>query len=257
MTARFVLASVVLSLVLAAAPSPAKAPDYAEMIRQWHQAAPLSTRPFAPAGWPALVLQMVNTGERVELMPEHSTGGFSAEDLARAAKGLRDPKSGESMPVNTRVLDLAYQLETHFDVAMIRVVSGYRGPRGTNGNHGRGRAIDLIVPGVSDEDVATFARRIGFVGVGIYPESGFIHLDVRSSSFFWSDSSRPGKKSQVVQILPELSAQADADALGRGEPPGEGGESPPDDDASKPVFFDQSDCTNLPGPTLLRKCGKK
>ena len=35
-----------------------------------------------------------------------------------------------------------------------------------------------MVPGVKDEEVAKYARQTGFVGVGIYPTSGFVHVDV-------------------------------------------------------------------------------
>jgi hypothetical protein len=98
------------------------------------------------------------------------------------------------------------------------VISGYRAPKpGKASNHGKGRAIDLVVPGTPDEDVAKFAREIGFVGVGIYPTSGFVHVDVRDRSYFWIDSSGPGKRNRERGILGDLAKRSDAAASARGE----------------------------------------
>lgn len=79
--------------------------------------------------------------------------------------------------------------------------------------------MDLVVPGASDEDVAKFAREEGFSGVGIYPVSGFVHIDVRERSYFWVDTSGPGKRSRVRGLLADLAARSDAAALARGERP--------------------------------------
>jgi hypothetical protein len=84
-------------------------------------------------------------------------------------------------------------------------------------NHGKGRAMDLVVPGASDEDVARFARDEGFAGVGIYPVSGFVHIDVRERSYFWVDPSGPGKRSRIRGVLADLAARSDAQAQARGE----------------------------------------
>ena len=74
--------------------------------------------------------------------------------------------------VDPRTLALVYRIQVHFGAPEIRVVSGYRVPKpGSHSNHGKGRAMDLVVPGVADEDVARFARGLGFVGVGVYPTS--------------------------------------------------------------------------------------
>ncbi len=77
--------------------------------------------------------------------------------------------------------------------------------------------MDFIVPGARDEDVAAFARTLGFVGVGIYPVSGFVHLDVRDRSYFWSDSSGPGRRNRERGILGDLARSSDRAATARGE----------------------------------------
>jgi hypothetical protein len=73
------------------------------------------------------------------------------------------------------------------------------------------------MPGVADEDVAKFAREMGFVGVGTYPTSGFVHVDVRDRSYFWVDTSGPGRSRRERGVLGDLAAKSDAAARERGE----------------------------------------
>jgi uncharacterized protein YcbK (DUF882 family) len=167
-----------------------------------------------------LGLFALNTRDRIELRAATDHGGFAASDLDRAAMSLREPWTGNAHPVEPRLLDLVYQVQRHFEAREIRVVSGYRTPRGPSGsNHGKGRAMDFIVPGVVDADVAKYARTLGFVGVGVYPVSGFVHLDIRDRSYFWSDASAPGHRNRERGILGEVAASSDKEALSRGEKP--------------------------------------
>jgi hypothetical protein len=77
--------------------------------------------------------------------------------------------------------------------------------------------MDLILPGIPDEEVARFAREIGFVGVGVYPTSQFVHVDVRPRSYFWVDYSGPHMKNRESGILGDLATKSDAAALARGQ----------------------------------------
>jgi len=79
--------------------------------------------------------------------------------------------------------------------------------------------MDLIVPGVPDEEVARYARDFGFVGVGIYPKSQFVHVDIRPRSYFWVDSSAPRAKDREHAILGGLAKSSDEAALARGQSP--------------------------------------
>ena len=116
------------------------------------------------------------------------------------------------------MIDLVYRVQTHFAAQEVRVISAYRTPHGRNAsNHGRGRAIDLVVPGAADADVAEFARELGFVGVGVYPTSGFVHIDVRDRSYFWVDASAPGRRNRERSILRDLALKSDEAAAVRGE----------------------------------------
>src|SRR5262249_26250355 len=58
-------------------------------------------------------------------------------------------------------------------------------------NHGK--AIDFHVVGVPNEVVRDFCRTLKNVGCGYYPNSTFVHMDVRDKDAFWIDYSKPGE----------------------------------------------------------------
>jgi uncharacterized protein YcbK (DUF882 family) len=189
-----------------------------QALQGWH--AP-STRETArdASGRPMLVLTTINRGETLALPSSSDDGTFCAVDLDRATHLLR-AATGDEHPVDPRTLAIVYGIQMHFGVPEIRVVSGYRVPRpGSRSNHGKGRAVDLVVPGVADEDVARYAREMGFVGVGVYPTSQFVHVDIRPRSYFWVDFSGPHMRNRERGILGDLAAKSDAAAVARGRTP--------------------------------------
>ncbi len=193
---------------------------YSGAVRAWHAAPTGDKPPLDASGRPLLVIVALNTHDRVSLSARTDVGGFAAADLERAAHVLREPGSGNEHPVEPRLLDLVFRIQAHFAAHEIRVVSGFRTPvRGSHSNHGKGRAIDLVVPRTTDEEVAEFARQTGFVGVGVYPTSGFVHVDVRPRSYFWIDTSGPGRRNRERGVLADLAQKSDAAAAQRGERP--------------------------------------
>lgn len=184
-------------------------PSYVAMVKKWHEP---TTKPLeAATGRPKLVLSSINGLGRVELTPLTDAGGFSPLDLDRASHLLRS-SDGTEHPIHPRLLDVAYALQRHFRAGEVRFLSGFRTPKRLGSNHGYGRALDLVIPGATDEEVAVFVRAKGFVGVGIYPTSGFVHVDVRDRSFFWVDRSGPGKPNKTVGILGGDAAASDVAA---------------------------------------------
>ena len=59
----------------------------------------------------------------------------------------------------------------------IVIMSGYR-PDAHSSLHRSGRALDLAVQGVSNEDLFRTCRRLSNVGCGYYPNGAFVHFDV-------------------------------------------------------------------------------
>jgi uncharacterized protein YcbK (DUF882 family) len=199
---------------------PSIPPGYSSSVKAWHAPGSPEEIERTAGGLPKLVLVILNTGERVALEPLTQQGGFSAQELERASQFLRDTRSGNRIAIEPMLLDLVYTIQVHFEAPLLRVISGYRTPKpGTHSNHGRGRALDFVVPGHRDEDVAKFVRERGFVGVGTYPASGFIHADVRERSYFWVDTSGPGRSKRERGVQQELASKSDAEARARGQTP--------------------------------------
>jgi uncharacterized protein YcbK (DUF882 family) len=90
---------------------------------------------------------------------------------------------------------LAY-LADHFNGRTIVVLSAYRSRKGDESDtsrHSTGEAIDIRVEGVPNEVLRDYCLTLDKVGVGYYPRSSFVHIDVRSKAVYWVDWSRPGE----------------------------------------------------------------
>lgn len=186
-----------------------------QALTGWHSPS-TSMAPRDSQGRPMLALTSLNRGEALVVPPATADGGFASVDLDRIAHLLR-AASGDEHPIDPRTIAIVYAIQTHFEAPEIRIISGYRPPKpGSHSNHAKGRAVDLIVPGVADEDVARFAREIGFVGVGVYPASQFVHVDIRPRSYFWIDYSGPQASHRERGILGDLAVKSDAAALAKG-----------------------------------------
>jgi hypothetical protein len=192
--------------------------EYVRIRDGWH--APLEPELIANApAFPPLVIAPVNGGERVSVVPQREDGGFTDADVTVAARAFAPAHGQEKIhAISPHLLDLVYRAMRHFDAPLVHLVSGYRADR-AGSRHTQGRAIDMVLPGVSNEELADYVRTFGFVGVGIYPKSGFVHLDVREASFFWLDNSLPDERCRTEPMLPELAKQADVAARDRGEHP--------------------------------------
>lgn len=122
---------------------------------------------------------------------------------APAARVPRDPHTHDPVvevargarALHPRLLQLLQSIVEHFPGRPIEIVSGYR-PGTSASRHAHARALDLRLVGVRHEALRDFARRLPGAGVGFYPNSVFIHLDVRDDdegNAFWTDYSGPGE----------------------------------------------------------------
>ncbi len=102
--------------------------------------------------------------------------------------------SGNRPRLDPRLIRLLVEVSDAFGGRPIRVVSGYRtSSYFEDSRHKLSRAVDFSIPGVSNERLRDFLRRFEDVGVGYYPNSSFVHLDVRDTSTYWVDYAGPGQ----------------------------------------------------------------
>ncbi|KAA5606953.1 DUF882 domain-containing protein [Roseospira marina] len=138
----------------------------------------------------ALALDNINTGEHLHVTyMEH--GRYIPDALAAINHLMRDRRSGAVATIDPGLLDLLSDLSRTLGAsAPLRLISGYRAPK-TNSRmraqdhsvaqqsyHTRGMAADIALPGRSLDDLHRVAVAMGRGGVGAYPSSGFVHVDV-------------------------------------------------------------------------------
>jgi uncharacterized protein YcbK (DUF882 family) len=159
--------------------------------------------PVPPA--PAAELVALNTHETFLLRPD-SHGRFTHAVLHGWNRFLRCHHTGRTHAMSTRLAQLIYEVDKHFDFKKVIVVAGYRAPRiaRQKGNpkspHKKGVACDFRIDGVPNTDLRDFERTLSRVGVGYYPNSEFVHLDCdplrNKRSAFWIDYSGPGERAR-------------------------------------------------------------
>lgn len=144
----------------------------------------------AAAASRALSFYHLHTGERLKIT-YWADGRHLPGALAEVDHILRDFRTGESRPIDPRLLDLLHRVRRSLDTPEpFHIISGYRSPN-TNamlaGNssgvarrslHLEGMAIDVRLPGRALRALhrAAVAQKAG--GVGMYPKSDFVHMDV-------------------------------------------------------------------------------
>jgi len=97
----------------------------------------------------------------------------------------------------------------------LSVVSGYR-PSSIGSMHATGRAIDFRIEGAKNEDVVAFCKTLTDTGCGFYPNSSFVHVDVRdpgAGHVSWIDASGPGETPRYVSTWPPKAPQAAAHSI--------------------------------------------
>lgn len=123
-------------------------------------------------------------------------GKINPKARARLARFLRDRETSNVKRPSVRIMRVLAFLADHFNGRTIMVVSAYRSPingGSKSSRHATGQAIDIRIEGVPNEVLRDYCLRLSKVGVGYYPRSSFIHIDVRPEASYWVDWSRPGE----------------------------------------------------------------
>jgi uncharacterized protein YcbK (DUF882 family) len=86
----------------------------------------------------------------------------------------------------------------------ISIVSGYR-PGSVGSYHASAQALDFHLEGVPNEALVDFCKTLENTGCGYYPNSSFVHVDVRAPGtghVAWIDTSGPGETPHYVASWP-------------------------------------------------------
>jgi len=137
-------------------------------------------------------LRFFNTHTRERLEICYCRDGQYDHDAIKAVNTiLRDHRTDEVHPIDLRLLDLLHAIRTKVGRdSCLHIISGYRSPA-TNAQlrrrsrgvarkslHMLGHAADIRIPGIRTGSVRKIALAMGQGGVGYYPKSDFVHVDI-------------------------------------------------------------------------------
>lgn len=159
---------------------------------------PMSPTPATPppAGPRHLKFRHLHTEQDLEVV-YFEQGRYVWDALQAVNQHLSDFRTQEVHPIDVRVLDILFTLQSLTGSREpFRIISAYRSPAtnemlsdqsaATNGKsqvatrslHMEGKAIDMRLNDVSLTGLRDAALALQGGGVGYYPDSGFVHVDI-------------------------------------------------------------------------------
>ncbi|MBY0578461.1 MAG: DUF882 domain-containing protein [Burkholderiales bacterium] len=137
-----------------------------------------------------LSLYNIHTGEQLNTT-YWADGVYVAASLDEINHVLRDYRTNETMNMDSRLLDLLHAVRSMLGGSLpFHVISGYRSAA-TNAYlaetssgvarkslHMKGQAADIFLPGSDLPSLRRAALDLNLGGVGYYPRSNFVHVDV-------------------------------------------------------------------------------
>ena len=132
----------------------------------------------------------LHTGETLDVA-YWENGAYVPGALAEVNHVLRDWRTGDVHVIEPKLLDLLTALQARLGQSeRFEVICGYRSPAtnamlhdhsdevAVHSLHLVGEAIDIHLPGVELSHLRDAAMGLYLGGVGYYPESDFVHVDI-------------------------------------------------------------------------------
>ena len=144
----------------------------------------------ADTGSRRVALYNLHTGESLTTT-YWEDGAYVPDALSEVNHVLRDFRTGDAHPIDPRLLDLLDRLSARVETrGPFHVISGYRSPRtnamlhensagvASKSLHMQGMAIDIRLADLDLAELHLAALALKGGGVGYYPSSNFVHVDV-------------------------------------------------------------------------------
>jgi uncharacterized protein YcbK (DUF882 family) len=159
-------------------------------------------RPTGETG--RFVVESVNNGESTEVRLDLASGEVEARSYRALRHLMRCLRTGAETPMDPRLVEILYRIaqRTHQKILLI---SGFRAPMfslAALSYHTRGMAADIRIPGMTPLMVRDLAESLGIKGIGYYPVSQFVHVDVRDEKSFWTDYGQNRQDGEGVEHDP-------------------------------------------------------
>lgn len=149
-----------------------------------------------------VVFVRLANGEKREVQVVNKKGKLQPGALAAMSKLMRFPINNQEHAIDPHLVENLAKVSDHFGGKALEIISGFR-PKVPNqytphSNHNIGAAMDFRIPGVPNEVLRDYCRTFKNTGVGYYPNSLFVHFDVRKQTTYWVDLSGPGQAPKYV-----------------------------------------------------------
>jgi Bacterial protein of unknown function (DUF882) len=161
----------------------------------------VSKRDAVPRGCVKAPVQIVAGAQSATLSLARCDGVAATAGLERLSALAR---ARGAVRLDARLVEQLELAVDHFrkgvEPTRVQLVSGYR-PESAGSYHAKGKALDFRLDGVANEAVVAFCKTLPDTGCGYYPNSGFVHMDVRepgTGHVAWTDVSRPGQAPRYV-----------------------------------------------------------
>jgi len=159
-----------------------------------------------------LRLQALHLGEELSVRPFDDGFRPNPDAFAQINHALRCRITGAEINIDPRLVGILVQLHALYG-RPVQLVSGHRTPLtiGTKktSQHTLGRAADIRIAGVSIEELKRVAIKFGARGVGLYPEKGFVHIDVRQKNrYYWLYTAAQGEQADMGMSRPKPAVTA-------------------------------------------------
>lgn len=132
----------------------------------------------------------LHTGETLDAV-YWETGRYVPDALASAMRVMRDWRNGDEHPIEPRLFDVLHAIQSTLGANRpVQLISGYRSPAtnamlhaesgqvAVHSQHLLGKASDIRIEGVELANLHRAALSLKAGGVGFYPRSNFVHVDV-------------------------------------------------------------------------------
>ncbi|HEV8551626.1 MAG TPA: DUF882 domain-containing protein [Polyangiaceae bacterium] len=115
--------------------------------------------------------------------------------------------TGDHPGAPDRLIRLLVDVSNTFGGRPIHIVSGYRTTSFfRDSRHKTSQAVDFAIVGVPNAVARDYLMSLDNVGVGYYPNSSFLHLDVRPHSTRWVDYAGPGEAPRKTPHAPPVAS---------------------------------------------------
>lgn len=162
----------------------------------------LRTEPLPRPSGNLAVESVANPSDTAEVNIYNPDGSYNPQAIEAINHVLRCRRTDAEKPIDLQLLTILSAIYDHFGNRPLQIVSGYRNQRKQTSNHFKGRASDIRIAGVAPKKIRAFAETLdrGGMGIGIYPRSQFVHVDVRPPpSYRWVDYSAPNPNAREKQ----------------------------------------------------------